>query len=303
MSHFSICFAVYQNEGSLNKLYTEVVNELIYHFPNDTYELIFINDGSKDNSLKVLKKIKESDSNVKVINFSRNFGQMASILAGWEYSSGDVSINMSSDLQDPPSQIVEMIREWKQGNEIVVSYRKSHKTSFSKKITSKLFYKLMFPKIPPGGFDVALIDKKPLKIINSLKEKNRFFQFDILDIGFKIKFIPYDKLEREHGKSQYNFFKRFKNFYSGFLNVSYLPIRVLTLLGFSVFLMGIFYSLSIIYSYFYLELPFQGWAPIMIAILLIGGMLMLMIGILGEYIWRILDEIKSRPKYIIDEIL
>jgi dolichol-phosphate mannosyltransferase len=228
---------------------------------------------------------------------------MAAILAGWEYSTGDLTINMASDLQDPPFQIIEMIREWKEGYEIVVSYRKTHKTSFAKKITSKLFYKLMFPSIPPGGFDVALIDRKPLNVINSMKERNRFYQHDILDIGFKLKYIPYDKLERKIGVSQYNFLKRFKNFYSSFFNVSYLPIRILTISGFVIFLIGIIYSTSIVYSYFFLELPFQGWAPIMIAILLLGGMIMLMIGLLGEYIWRILDEIKSRPKYIIDEIL
>jgi len=303
MSHISVCFAVYQNQGALLQLYNEVVYELRTNFKNDTYELLFVNDGSKDESLNELKQIRKLDSNVKIISFSRNFGQMAAILAGWEHSKGDVVINMAADLQDPPFQITNMLNEWKIGNEIVISYREAHSTSFAKKVTSKLFYKLLLPNVPKGGFDFALIDRKPMNAINSLSEKNRFYQYDILWAGFKVKFIPYIKLERKIGVSQYNFFKRFNNFYSAFLNVSYLPLRLLTIVGFVVSILGFGYCLSIIYSYYFIGTPFKGWAPLMIVILILGGLTMLMIGIVGEYIWRVLDEVKRRPNYIIDEII
>jgi len=301
MSHISVCFAVYQNQGALTQLYREMTHELTTYFPDDTYELLFVNDGSKDQSLQELISLNETDKHVKIISFSRNFGQMAAILAGWEHATGDVVINMAADLQDPPKQVTAMLREWKAGNEIVISYRQSHGTSNAKKVTSRLFYKMMLPNVPPGGFDFALIDRKPMNAINSLTEKNRFYQYDILWAGFRVKFIPYDKLERKIGKSQYNFIKRFRNFYSAFLNVSYFPLRLLTTIGGIVAFSGFLYALNIVYTYFVHKTPFNGWAPIMIVTLIIGGLIMLMLGVLGEYIWRILDEVKRRPNYIIDK--
>ncbi len=301
MSHISVCFAVYQNQGALTPLYEQITEELVTHFSNDTYELLFVNDGSKDDSLNELIALNKKDSHVKIISFSRNFGQMAAILAGWENATGDVIINMAADLQDPPKQCTEMIKEWKSGNDIVISYRNSHGTSAAKKFTSKLFYKMMLPNVPPGGFDFALLDRKPMDAINSLTEKNRFYQYDILWAGFKTKFIPYEKLERQIGKSQYNFFKRFGNFYSAFLNVSYFPLRLLTTIGGIVSISGFIYALNIVYTYFVHKTPFNGWAPIMIVLLILGGLIMLMLGVLGEYIWRILDEVKRRPNYIIDK--
>jgi glycosyltransferase involved in cell wall biosynthesis len=305
MSLISICFAVYQNEGSLTILYNDIVKQLEGNFPHHDFEFIFVNDGSKDNSLNELIGLKEKtgDQRIKIISLSRNFGQMAAILAGWKYSKGDASINMAADMQDPPSQCVEMIKEWERGNEIVVSYRKKHGTSKLNKVTSYLFYKMLLPNVPPGGFDFTLLGRNALEVINSLKERNRFYQYDILSVGFQIKFIPYEKLERTIGKSQYNFFKRFGNFMVAFISVSYFPLRLMSLLGFLFSVAGFLYTLSILYAYFYAKTPFNGWAPIMILLLIIGGLLMLMLGILGEYIWRIYDEVKRRPIYIVDKEL
>jgi dolichol-phosphate mannosyltransferase len=305
LKKISICFAVYNNEGSLTILYNNIVKIFEIYFPKYILELIFVNDGSKDNSLQEIKNIKETtnDNRIKIISFSRNFGQIPAIIAGWENATGDCVINMAADLQDPPEQCIAMIKEWEIGNDIVISYRNSHKTSFFRKITSKIFYSLLLPKAPPGGFDFALIDRKPMDVINSLKEYNRFYQFEILWVGFNVKYIPYDKQERQIGKSQYNFMKRFGNFYSAFLNVSYLPLRLLSMIGAIVALSGFAYAIDIVWAYFSHKTPFQGWAPIMILILIIGGLIMLMIGLLGEYIWRILDEVKGRPKYIIKDIL
>jgi len=299
MSKISICFAVYQNEGALAPLYERVTRELKSNFSQHTYELLFVNDGSTDNSLPELLKLRERDTHVRVLSFSRNFGQMAAILAGWENSRGDCVINMAADLQDPPEQCAKMIQEWEEGSEIVISYRESHATSLSRRITSRLFYRALLPNVPPGGFDFTLIDRKAMDVINSLKEKNRFYQYDILWAGFKTKYIPYSKLKREIGKSQYDAFKRFKNFYSAFLNVSYLPIRLLAVIGMLFSGSGFLYALTILWAYTTQKTPFPGWAPLMIMLLLIGGLIMLMLGILGEYIWRILDEVKHRPNYVI----
>jgi glycosyltransferase involved in cell wall biosynthesis len=303
MKRVSICFAVYQNEESLLELYKRFENNVINKFPNYIFEFIFVNDGSTDFSLDKLIQIRSINSNVKVINFSRNFGQMAAILAGWEYANGDAVINMAADLQDPPEQCVNMIKEWENGNEIVISNRIEHQTSFINKITSRLFYKLVLPQVPKGGFDFVLLDRKPMDVINSFKERNRFYQYDILSVGFNLKFIPYIKEERKHGVSQYNFIKRFNNFYSAFLNVSYYPLRLMTVIGFIFSLSSVLYGTSIIYTYFFNKTPFAGWAPLMLLLLLIGGLIMIMLGVIGEYIWRLLDEVKGRPKYIIKEIL
>jgi len=302
MSHISICFAVYQNQGSLAPLYERMIHELKTNFPHHSYELLFVNDGSKDNSLKELLALRDRDPCVKVVSFSRNFGQMAAILAGWERATGDCVINMAADLQDPPEQCTLMIKEWEQGSDIVISYRISHATSMSKKFTSRLFYRLMLPDAPPGGFDFVLLGRTPLNAINSLKEHHRFYQYDILWAGFNVKYIPYHKGERAVGRSQYNFIKRFGNFYSGFLSVSFWPLRMMAATGVVVALGGFAYALTIVWAYWVHATPFEGWAPLMILILVIGGLIMLMLGMLGEYIWRILDEVKGRPNYIIKDI-
>ncbi len=305
MALISICFAVYQNEGSLTLLYNDIVLQTGSNFPNYDFEFIFVNDGSRDNSLKELKELKEKtgDQRIKIISFSRNFGQMAAILAGWKYAKGDAVINMAADLQDPPAQCVEMIKEWEAGNEIVISYRKKHRTSGLNKLTSYLFYKILLPNAPPGGFDFTLLGRKAMDVINNLKERNRYYQYDILWAGFTIKFIPYDKGERPIGKSQYNLIKRFGNFMVAFISVSYFPLRLMTTLGFLFSVAGFLYALSILNAYFYHHTPFNGWAPIMILLLIIGGLLMLMLGILGEYIWRIYDEVKQRPVYVVEKEL
>ena len=305
MSLISVCFAVYQNEGALSLLYDRIVNAMESNFPHHEFEWVFVNDGSKDNSLNELLEIKKrtGDERIKIISFSRNFGQMAAILAGWRYAKGDAVINMAADLQDPPEQCIPMIKEWEAGNEVVVSYRASHGTSRINKITSRLYFKLLVPHAPPGGFDFVLLGRKPMDVINNLTEKNTSYHYDILWVGFNLKFIPYEKQVRTIGKSQFTFFQRISAFGKVFINVSYLPLRIMSLLGFLFAFAGFLYSIAIIYSYLKGGTPFQGWAPIMIMLLIIGGLLMLMLGILGEYIWRIYDEVKHRPNYVVDKIL
>ena len=304
MKLISICFAVYNNEGALTILYNKIVHELENHFSEFDFELIFVDDGSKDNSLNELIELKKStlDDRIKIISLSRNFGQMAAILAGWQNAKGDVVINMAADLQDPPEQCTKMLEEWKKGKDVVISYRKSHKTSFINKITSKLFYKMLLPTIPPGGFDFVLLTRKAMDAMNSIKIKKPFYQYDILWIGFDVKFIPYEKLERTIGVSQYTFFKRLRNFLDAFLNVSYLPLRIMSSVGFTFAMLGFIYATSIVYAYFANSVPFEGWAPIMMLILIMGGLIMLMLGVLGEYMWKILDEVKDKPTYIIKDI-
>jgi polyisoprenyl-phosphate glycosyltransferase len=306
MKLISVIVPVYNNEQSLIILYQKLVAVINEYPVKYDYQIIFINDGSKDGSWNVLSGLKQNDDNVIIINFSRNFGQMAGILAGWEYATGDCVINISADLQDPPEQITNMIAEWEKGNEIVISYREARNDSTSSALTSKMAYWLLkksVNQLPPGGFDFALLGRKAMDAIKQIKEKNRFYQGDILWVGFTVKFIPYMRLKREHGKSGYTFAKRLGNFMTAFLNVSYFPIRLMSLIGFFTAFLGMLYSVSIIYAYLFHSTPFTGWAPIMMVLLIIGGFIMIMLGVIGEYLWRIYDEVKYKPNYIIKDLI
>jgi dolichol-phosphate mannosyltransferase len=300
----SFVIPVFRNEGSIFPTYEKIKNLLIKL--NLDYEFIFVNDGSDDNSIFELVNIHNEDNKVKVLSFSRNFGQVPAIIAGMKEVTGDAAISLSADLQEPIELIESMITKWKAGNEIVICHRVDREDSFIANNTSAVFYKLIKisnPKMPKGGFDFLLIDKKALIYFNEIDERNRFFQGDILWLGFNTAFIPYNRLKRTIGKSQWTLSKKMKYFIDGLLNTSYVPIRLMSLIGIIISLLGFIYSFVIAYNRFFNNTPFDGWAPIMILILIIGGLIMLMLGIIGEYVWRTYDETRKRPIYIIKDRL
>jgi glycosyltransferase involved in cell wall biosynthesis len=298
----SFVIPVFRNAGSIIQTY-EKLTALLIPLQIEP-EFIFVNDGSDDNSIEELLALHDRDSGVKVISFSRNFGQVAAIIAGLKEVSGDAVVIMSADLQEPIELIDEMITKWEAGNEIVIGHRMDREDGFIANKASSIFYKLMKyvnPKMPKGGFDFMLIDKKALQVLNQIDERNRFFQGDILWLGFNTAFIPYTRLKRTIGKSQWTLAKKLKYFIDGLLNTSYVPIRLMSLLGICFSFFGFIYALIIAYSRFVHKTPFTGWAPIMILILIIGGLIMLMLGIIGEYVWRTYDETRKRPLYIIKD--
>ncbi len=301
----SFVIAVYQNEGAVTKTHEKIADLFRAKLTNFQYEIIFVNDGSTDASLNELLEIKKRDSaNVVVIDFTRNFGQMAAMLAGFQEASGDAIVNISADLQDPISLVEDMVNEWKKGAEIVVSYRSDRTDSFSSKLFSRIAYSLLRlsnPQIPKGGFDFVLMSRKVMNTFNSIEVRNRFFQGDLLWPGYKTVFFPYVRLKRTIGKSQYNFSKKLKNFLDAFLDASYLPIRAISVLGFLTSLSGLLYSATIVYAWMRGSTPFQGWAPLMMVTLFVGGVIMLMLGVIGEYVWRIYEEVRKRPNYVIKE--
>lgn len=298
----SFVIPVFRNEGSIFLTYEKTAN-LLSKLSLEA-EFIFVNDGSDDNSLEELISLHHKDVKVKVISFSRNFGQVPAIIAGLKEVTGDAVVVMSADLQEPIELIEGMISKWKSGNEIVIGHRIDREDGFIANKASNIFYKLMKyvnPKMPEGGFDFILIDRKALNILNQIDERNRFFQGDILWLGFNTAFIPYTRLKRTIGKSQWTLSKKLKYFLDGLLNTSYIPIRLMSLLGICFSCFGFLYAIIIAYNRWVNETPFDGWAPIMILILIIGGLTMLMLGIIGEYVWRTYDETRKRPIYIIKD--
>lgn len=298
----SFVIPVFRNEGSITTTYEKLTDLMVNQ--NLDYEFVFINDGSDDNSLNELITLHQRDSKVKIISFSRNFGQVSAVIAGLKEVTGDVTINISADLQEPIKLISEMISKWQSGNEIVICHRMNREDGFIANKASNFFYKLMKyvnPKMPKGGFDFVLIDKKAVAVLNQIDERNRFFQGDILWLGFNVAFIPYTRLKRTIGKSQWTLSKKLKYFIDGLLNTSYIPIRLMSLIGMIISFLGFIYAIVIAYSRLINNTPFDGWAPIMILILIIGGLIMLMLGVIGEYVWRTYDETRKRPIYIIKD--
>ena len=302
MKKISFVIAVYNNQQSILPTYKRIKSFFPGILSAFKYEIIFIDDGSQDSSLQEILSARKKDKNIKVITFTRNFGQLAAMTAGFRAASGDAVINISADLQDPTDLIPKMIEKWTDGAEIVICYREDRKDRWVDKFYSRIAYgfiRLSYPKMPKGGFDFVLMDNKVIQTYNSIDIKHRFFQGDLLWTGFKAVFIPYIRLERKFGKSQYNFSKKLKSFLDAILDSSYLPIRFISLVGLVFFIAGIIYTIKIILGWINNETPFNGWAPIMIVNLLMGGMSMLMLGILGEYIWRINEEVRKKPDYII----
>lgn len=307
MPRISFVIPVYRNEGSLEITFNKIADVLKSHpvYANWDSEYVFVNDGSDDGSDDELIRLNSNFSNISVISFSRNFGQVAALVAGYRHSRGDVVCNISADLQDPPSLIISMLELIHKGNHIAIGTRIDREDGFLNNITSNFFYGLMsriLPKMPRGGFDFVMMSRLAVNEFNKIDERNRFFQGDILWLGFSISWLPYKREKRTIGKSQWTLGKKVKYFIDGMLNTSYLPIRIMSLIGIITSLAGFLYALLIVYLKIFHSTPFTGWAPIMVIILIIGGLIMLMLGIIGEYIWRIYDESRGRDIYVIRDV-
>lgn len=305
-SKISVVVAVYQNEGSLTETHAQISALFDGPLKGHEMELVFVNDGSTDGSLDELRRIHAGDDRVKVIAFTRNFGQMAAMLAGFAETTGDAIVNISADLQDPIDLIADMVTQWRQGAEIVVCYRTNRADPVAAKAFSWLAYSILrigVPQIPKGGFDYVLMDRVAMDQFNAMDTRHRFFQGDLLWPGYRTSFIPYERRQRTVGRSQYNFAKKLKNFTDAILDSSYMPIRAMSMMGIFTSLMGLLYAASVIVAWAFGATPFDGWAPLMMVILIIGGIIMSMLGIIGEYVWRINDEVRKRPNYIIRDRL
>lgn len=272
------------------------------------YELIFINDGSRDNSLELLSNLQKKDDRITVIDLSRNFGHQIAVTAGLEHASGDAIIIMDSDMQDPPSVSFELISKWEEGYDVVYAQRSSRKDTWFKKFTADMFYRILQKladiDIPRNTGDFRLIDRKVVNELIKFKEHNRFLRGLVSYIGFKQIAVQFDRDERHAGVTGYPFKKMIKFAADGILGFSTYPLRLIRNIGYfiaTVSALGALYALLV--RLLSPESVVPGWTFIVISVLFIGGVQIIMLGVLGSYIGRIFTEVRDRPLYSIRTIL
>lgn len=302
MKKISIVVPCYNEEKNINNFYEEIIKTLEKVKENYSYEIIFVNDGSNDETEIEVKKIRKTDKNVILISFSRNFGKEAAIYAGLNNATGDLVALIDADLQHPPITILEMIKGINEGYDVVATKRKNRKGEPAiKSAFSKLFYKMMrmFIPIEKNVQDFRLMKKEVVDAILSLKEYNRFSKGIFTWVGFNIKYIEIENIERKSGKTKWSFKKLFSYAIEGITSFTTAPLKASTLMGFCISIIAIISTIVIILQTLIYGKDVPGYASIITAILFMGGVQLISIGILSEYISKMYLEIKKRPKYII----
>ena len=306
MKKISIIIPTYYNELNIRKTYNELEEVVLKNLKKYNYELIFVDDGSKDNTVKEIEKVMENHKNIKLVTLSKNFGSHSAILAGLSVCTGDVASFISSDLQDPPSIILQMLEKWENGNQAVIAVRKDREESIIQKFFSNTYYKIMqkiaIDNMPNGGFDCFLIDRKVINVLVEMKEKITSLMGLILWSGFKLDKIYYVRKKREDGKSGWTLKKKFKYFTDSIISFSFFPIKCISYIGFLFFFISMIALIVIFSQKLFGNISIPGYTTIALILLMSSGLILLTLGIIGEYLWRIFDSVRTRPTFIIDEI-
>lgn len=299
------CYNEENNLTYLNKKLQEIFkNQLLKNY---NFRILFINDGSRDNTLVEIKELRDKFSNIDFISFSRNFGHQNAIKAGIDHAETDVVITMDADLQHPPDLIPELIKYWEKGFDIVNTKRCDNENqSIFKKLTSQSFYTVLnffsYVKIESGTADFRLIDKKVLQQLRKLNEQNLFIRGAIPWIGFKQYTLNYFPDERKYGKTKYTVKKMVSFAITGITSFSVKPLRISIIFGLVLSVVAIVYMIYALYIGLFTDKAIEGWTSVIVSVLFIGGLQLLMLGIIGEYLGKLFIENKKRPNYIIDQI-
>jgi len=306
MKRFSIVVPVYFNEQNLPETIPELL-KLKEKLPNYELELVFVDDGSKDRSCEILLDYKNKfPETIKVVKLTRNFGAMAAVQAGLSVAKGDCVGVISADLQDPPELFIEMIKRWEKGIKAVFAIRKERNDPFTQKIFARIFYGLVrryaLQNFPVGGFDFFLIDKKIVNELNQIKEKNTNLMHLIFWYGYDYSLLPYTRKSRKLGKSRWTFSKKTKLVVDSFVGFSYVPIKLLPYIGILFALGSFVYGIYIFVNWLLGNIAVEGWTTVIIILTFGLGVQMIMLGVIGEYLWRTLDESRKRPTFVIDKI-
>ena len=301
---YSIVIPVYNEAEVLPSLYdrlTRVMEGLV-----ESYEIIFVNDGSRDDSTMLLRDFQDRDARVKFLSFSRNFGHQIAITAGLDYSSGQAAVVMDADLQDPPEVIPRLIEQWRKGYDIVFAVRaKRQGEGFFKRATAALFYRLFRrmagTEILLDAGDFRLMSRRAVEALQSIRERNRFIRGLAGWIGFRQTAVTYVRDVRQAGETKYPLKKMLRFALNGLLSFSVVPLQLASYLGFLISSIGFFYIVYAIGLKLFTDRVVLGWTSVMVAVLFLGGVQLISLGIIGEYIGRIYDEVKQRPLYVVDE--
>jgi polyisoprenyl-phosphate glycosyltransferase len=299
----SVIVPVFNEEGCL-LTFAERAIKVLDHFHD--YEILFVDDGSKDGTLTILRKLHSENSKINFLSFSRNFGHQNALRAGIHHANGDCIISMDGDLQHPPELIPDLINKWNEGYDIVYTIRKDMKNiPFLKKIGSTLFYKLMNAisdiNFENGEADFRLLDKNAADELNNLNENAIFFRGMVKWLGFDQAGIEYIPDNRTWGKTKYSQKKMFALAISGITSFSIKPLRISTIIGVSIAVFSLLYGIYALYIKFFTNNSIEGWTSVFFMVTFIGGIQLIILGIIGEYIGNIFLESKKRPHYIIKE--
>ena len=309
MKKISIIVPVYYNQDNLLPLYADLKEKVFDKLKENTnteYELIMVDDGSKDNSYKVMQDLAKIDSNIKIIHLSRNYGEHAAILAGLSQCTGDCAVRKAADLQEPSEMILDMMKKYDEGYKVVLATRADREEPIVQKAFSNLYAflmrKLALHNMPKGGFDSFLIDRQVIDFLVKMQESNTSLMSQILWAGFETATVPYIRKKREIGKSRWTLSKKIKLVYDSLISFSYFPIKMITNVGFFSFFISVMLLLIIIYKKFVGKIDVEGYTSLIMVMLMAFGIIMLSIGILGEYLWRTYDAARKRPPYIIEKV-
>ncbi len=271
------------------------------------YEIIFVDDGSSDGSLEQMRRVAASDPRVRVVSFSRNFGHQTAVTAGLNYSTGAAVVVIDSDLQDPPEVISDLVARWREGYQVVYAVRRNRKEGWVKRAAYRLFYRLLrrlaYVNMPLDAGDFAIMDRCVVDLLNEMPERNRFVRGIRAWVGFRQTGLEYDRHPRFAGESKYPFTKLMRLAYDGVISYSFVPLRVATQLGFVTSLVAFAAMAYVLGLRIFLGTKLIGWTSTIAAILFLGGVQLMFIGILGEYVGRIFDEVKRRPLYVVKELV
>ncbi len=302
----SVIVPMYNEEAVIAETYLRLTR--VMEGFGESYEIIFINDGSKDKTKDMLSELCKSDSRIKLVDFARNFGHQVAITAGMDYAAGECMVIIDGDLQDPPELIPDMIKLWRNGNDVVYGKRISRQgETFFKKITSKVFYRLLHSltdvDIPVDTGDFRLIDRRVCEALKQLPERSRYVRGLMSWVGFKQVAIEFERSERFAGETKYPLKKMLKLAMDGIMSFSYKPLKISSYIGSLLsFFSFIYFIIVLIQRIFFPHTAQSGWASLIAVSLFFNGIILLMLGIIGEYIGRIYDEARGRPLYIISEL-
>lgn len=301
---YSIVAPIFNEKENLPELYRRIRE--VMDSTNEPWELILVDDGSTDGSTEIIRELGQQDKSIRPIIFARNFGHQIAITAGWDYARGDAVVIIDADLQDPPELILEMAKKWKAGNEVVFAVRTEREgESWFKLWTASLFYRMIYRitdvKIPLDAGDFRLMDRKVVNVLKQMRERHRFPRGMSAWVGFKQVGVEYKRAARIAGETKYPFRKMFRLAINAVTSFSYFPLQVATFFGFISAGIAILAIPVVAYMRITGSQAFFGQASTLIAVLFLGGVQLISLGILGEYIGRLYDEAKGRPLYIVRE--